>query len=60
MSLTLKLETPHARIFPAARKSSNEATTCERLSSGFLQCSRYKSRKSVPRRSRLVLQARAI
>ena len=30
MSLTLKLETPHARIFPADRNFSNAVTTAER------------------------------
>ena len=30
MSLTLKLDTPQARIFPAARRLSNAATTPER------------------------------
>ena len=40
MSLTLKLDTPQARIFPAARRLSNAATMLERSVSRFGQCSR--------------------
>ena len=40
MSLTLKLETPQARIFPFERKFSNAATTPERSAIPFGQCNR--------------------
>ena len=40
MSLTLKLETPHLRIFPAERSFSNAATTLAMLVTPFGQCNR--------------------
>src|SRR5262245_49702199 len=43
-SPTLKLDTPQARIFPAACRSSKALTTWEKSVTPFGQCSRYRSR----------------
>ena len=56
MSATSKFDTPHARMLRWARSSSNAATVWASGTSPR-QCSRYRSRRSVERRSRLRLQA---